>query len=299
MSIYQAGRTILSQTPGINVMQIPNYPRFEWYHFLPPEMALMLGVNLQSDVSMMSMAAHELLLKNGIPTFFVEAPSINSHVVHSCTMLPFEVVMRRYPGGRLIQRDNCHVYMFDHEYVVDLLDVSAIELYLLTEQGKVMFDHCPIPLKIKKPLDGLDSLFVSFTAGMVADQISLLHSTHSDLQSEVMACCSLVPFRLSNKKVVEMFDMAVNAFKLLEAGWARADYTLIDLRLRFGFTQSGKLVIASVIDSDSVTLILTNDRRSKETLRYAEYLSAVSMRGLPGFIGSIAQCARQFFPEKD
>ncbi|MEM0475577.1 MAG: phosphoribosylaminoimidazolesuccinocarboxamide synthase [Candidatus Norongarragalinales archaeon] len=55
----------------------------------------------------------------------------------------------------------------------------------------------------------------------------------------------------SAAEVEEMENAARRIFLLLEQAWAQQDVTLVDLKVEFGRTASGKLVLADVIDNDS------------------------------------------------
>jgi len=52
-------------------------------------------------------------------------------------------------------------------------------------------------------------------------------------------------------EVAEMENLARLVFLLLEEAWKQQDVVLVDLKIEFGRTTSGKLVLADVIDNDS------------------------------------------------
>jgi phosphoribosylaminoimidazole-succinocarboxamide synthase len=51
--------------------------------------------------------------------------------------------------------------------------------------------------------------------------------------------------------VAHMERIAVQVFTLLEEAWASQDVTLVDLKIEFGRTTDGSIVVADVIDNDS------------------------------------------------
>ncbi len=62
----------------------------------------------------------------------------------------------------------------------------------------------------------------------------------------------IVKAKIANStEVGEMENLARLVFLLLEEAWKQQDVTLVDLKIEFGRTTSGKLVLADVIDNDS------------------------------------------------
>jgi phosphoribosylaminoimidazole-succinocarboxamide synthase len=51
--------------------------------------------------------------------------------------------------------------------------------------------------------------------------------------------------------VAHMERIAVQVFTLLEEAWASQDVTLVDLKIEFGRTTDGSIIVADVIDNDS------------------------------------------------
>lgn len=51
--------------------------------------------------------------------------------------------------------------------------------------------------------------------------------------------------------LLQMKSMAQNVFCILETAWAQHHVTLVDLKIEFGHTRTGTLVVADVIDNDS------------------------------------------------
>ncbi len=52
-------------------------------------------------------------------------------------------------------------------------------------------------------------------------------------------------------EVEQMGAMAVQVFEILEAAWSKLEVTLVDLKIEFGRTSDGTIIVADVIDNDS------------------------------------------------
>lgn len=141
-----------------------------------------------------------LLRRHGIATHFVAfGENDDTMVVTRCTMLPLEVVTRRYATGSYLKR---------HPAVAEgqRFDALVNEFFYKDDANH-------------DPLMSVSEL----VSAKIADEATLL----------------------------QMKKMAQSVFIILENAWAYHNVTLVDLKIEFGRTPTGQLVVADVIDNDS------------------------------------------------
>jgi len=175
-----------------------------------------------------------LLKACGLPVAFIEQDSETSFVAPNCSMLPYEVVVRREAHGSYLKR-NPHLskgQLFPH---------ALVEFYLKTKdknwKGKPLVADDPFmqltddgkQIKLfnpAKPLQGLEPFLVL----PVSDVFSSADES---------------------KMFPEMQRVARQTFLVLEKAWQLEGGTLVDLKVEFGFDAKGNLLLADVIDNDS------------------------------------------------
>jgi phosphoribosylaminoimidazole-succinocarboxamide synthase len=68
----------------------------------------------------------------------------------------------------------------------------------------------------------------------------------------LMSMTALISAKIADEHtLLSMKSMAQNVFCILETAWAAHAVTLVDLKIEFGWTTAGALVVADVIDNDS------------------------------------------------
>jgi phosphoribosylaminoimidazole-succinocarboxamide synthase len=179
-----------------------------------------------------------LLKACGLPVAFVEQDSATSFVAPQCTMLPYEVVVRREAHGSYLKR-NPHLakgQLFPH---------AILEFYLKTKDKNWK----------GKPLIA-DDPFMQFTDD--AKQIRLFNPA-KPLQGQepflVLSASEVFSRDDEAKTFPEMRRIARQAFLVLEKAWQLEGGTLVDLKVEFGFDTKGDLLLADVIDNDSWRVI--------------------------------------------
>ena len=175
-----------------------------------------------------------LLKACGLPVAFEEQDSADSFIAPGCTMLPYEVVVRREAHGSYLKR-NPHLrrgQLFPH-----LIGELFLKTKDRTWKGKPLVCDDPLLLYARE-----------------ASQIRLFHPAKPMQGQE--------PFLVLNEHEVfgrdeewkvlpEMGRIARHAFLVLEKAWQLEGGTLVDLKVEFGFDRGGRLLLADVIDNDS------------------------------------------------
>ncbi len=187
-----------------------------------------------------------LLKTRHIPIAFI------SHVKGSvvfraqlCTMLPYEVVIRRIALGSYLKRnpDVPRGTRFPELIVEFYLKTSGksfrgisvpkddpfVSAFL--EQGGIFTRRADLPTRDP------ETEFVKIPAATLYPLVDGVYVPH--------------PYK-------KMETLALKVFQVLEEAWAKQNCTLADLKIEFGYTQKGKLVVADVIDNDSWRLFDEN-----------------------------------------
>ncbi len=199
-----------------------------------------------------------LLKAHGIPVAFEAKVDHISFIAPKCTMLLYEVVIRRQAHGSYLKRDKSvskgHVFP-------DLL----LEFYLKTN-GKKWKDH------------GLteDDPYMRLTDDSILLYTPSVPYTPNDPfltlpMSEV--------FTLANELEIidKMGGLAKQAFTILEEAWQKLGLTLVDYKVEFGLDSKGNLLLADVIDNDSWRLLnASGDYMDKQLYReHGEMLKVI------------------------
>ena len=202
-----------------------------------------------------------LLKACGLPVAFIEQDSETSFVAPNCSMLPYEVVVRREAHGSYLKR-NPHLskgQLFPH---------ALVEFYLKTKdknwKGKPLVADDPFMQltddgkRIKlfnpaKPLQGQEPFLVL----PVADVFSRADES---------------------KMFPEMRRIARQTFLVLEKAWQLEGGTLVDLKVEFGFDAKGNLLLADVIDNDSWRVLEGGAYIDKQVYREGGALDEVAAK---------------------
>ena len=176
-----------------------------------------------------------LLKACGLPVAFEEQNSATSFIAPPCTMLPYEVVVRREAHGSALKRS-------PHFAKGQLFPKLLVEFYLKTKDKDWK----------GKPLVADDPLMQYEDGGA---QIKLFNPAKPILGSEpflVLQTADVFCHPEEYKFFPEMRRIARQAFLVLERAWSLEGGTLVDFKVEFGFDAKGNLLLADVIDNDFV-----------------------------------------------
>ena len=202
-----------------------------------------------------------LLKACGLPVAFAEQDSAISFSAPNCTMLPYEVVVRREAHGSYLKRN-------PHLAKGQLFPQLIVEFYLKTKDKNWK----------GKPL-GADDPFMDLAEG--TKQIRLFNPA-KPLQGQepfLVLSASDVFSRDDEWKIFpEMRRIARHAFLVLEKAWQLEDGKLVDLKVEFGFDAKGNLLLADVIDNDSWRVIEAGSYIDKQVYRDGGALDDVAAK---------------------
>ncbi|MBX9825761.1 MAG: AIR carboxylase family protein [Xanthobacteraceae bacterium] len=202
-----------------------------------------------------------LLKACGIPVAFEEQNSATSFIAPPCTMLPYEVVVRREAHGSALKRS-------PHFSKGQLFPKLVVEFYLKTKDKSWK----------GKPLVA-DDPYMEYEDG--GAHIKLFNPAKPILGSEpflVLDTADVFSRPNEYKFFPEMRKIARQAFLALEKAWALEGGRLVDYKVEFGFDVHGRLLLADVIDNDSWRVIENGAYIDKQVYRDGGALDTVAAK---------------------
>ena len=202
-----------------------------------------------------------LLKACGLPVAFEEQNSATSFIAPPCTMLPYEVVVRREAHGSSLKRS-------PHFAKGQLFPKLLVEFYLKTKDKNWK----------GKPLVADDPLMQYEDGGA---QIRLFNPAKPILGSEpflVLPTADVFSHPEEYKFFPEMRRIARQAFLVLERAWSLEGGTLVDFKVEFGFDAKGNLLLADVIDNDSWRVLENGAYIDKQVYRDGGALDTVAAK---------------------
>jgi phosphoribosylaminoimidazole carboxylase/phosphoribosylaminoimidazole-succinocarboxamide synthase len=202
-----------------------------------------------------------LLKACGLPVGFTEQESDISFLAPQCTMLPYEVVVRREAHGSYLKRN-------PHIAKGQLFPQLVTEFYLKTKDKNWK----------GKPLIADDPL-MSYADG--ATQIKLFNPAKPLIgQEPFLTLPTSEVFTRDNEASFfpEMRKLVKRAFLILEKAWQLEGGALVDLKVEFGFDTKGNLLLADVIDNDSWRVIESGAYIDKQVYRDGGALDDVAAK---------------------
>jgi phosphoribosylaminoimidazole carboxylase/phosphoribosylaminoimidazole-succinocarboxamide synthase len=188
----------------------------------------------------------ELLNKAGVPTAYIEQISEMEFLAKPCKMILIEAVSRRYAFGSYLKR-NPQLAVAEGEPPV-YFHKLVNELFIKSTKGKLVIDGETLVKGLTTEQDDpliLDPFEEEWK--LMFPKIPVWNP-ESDLKKTVERKKVL----LGDSKHLEAIDEIMRkTFLVLEGAFAQKNYRLIDMKVEFGITAEGELVIADVIDNDS------------------------------------------------
>jgi len=201
-----------------------------------------------------------LLKACGLPVAFVEQDSATSFVAPNCTMLPYEVVVRREAHGSYLKRTPQFAKG-------QLFPKLVVEFFLKTKdknwKGKPLIADDPL---MAGPKDGKIELFNP--AKPIVGQEPFLVLSEADVFTRPDEA----------KLYPDMSRIARQAFLVLEKAWQLEGGRLVDFKVEFGFDAKGNLLLADVIDNDSWRVVESGGYIDKQVYRDGGALDDVAAK---------------------
>ena len=217
----------------------------------------------------------DLLAKADIPLAYREQVSETEFLAEKCEMIPLEVVARRYAVGSYLKRyPHLAVPEGDPPYRFHSL---VAEFFLKTTGGKLEYKGEMI-VEDLDPKAGEEDPFIK---DPYADVWDLFHPKKPGWAEDADLECRLFGDVVDGLKanVSEMELILRKVFLTLEGAWSTLGLRLIDMKIEFGITTDGRLVVADVIDNDSWRLRNSEwEELSKETFRQGAGLDEVERK---------------------
>jgi phosphoribosylaminoimidazole-succinocarboxamide synthase len=191
-----------------------------------------------------------LLERNGVPTHFVKGVDDVTFRAREVEMIPLELVARRYATGSFRDRfpDVADGALLD-ELVLEIFEKDDAQHDPLLE-----FDFAAGILRRYVPNDlAAEAIGPGVKAGDLIGEEALGESRYADVSPELLA---------------RLRGLTASAFEIIEDAWRRQGGVYVDLKIECGFDrETGDLLVADVIDSDSGRLRFGEVDMSKQSYR--------------------------------
>ncbi|HTR95428.1 MAG TPA: phosphoribosylaminoimidazolesuccinocarboxamide synthase [Trebonia sp.] len=192
----------------------------------------------------------QLLERNGIPTHFVGCVDDVTFLARNVEMIPLELVVRRYAAGSYRDR-------FPDLPDGAVLDELAFEIFEKDDAAHdplLEFDFEAGVLRRHVPNSkAAEAIGPGVKAGDLVNEEPIGDSRYAGVSPELIA---------------QLRSRAVSAFELIEKAWLEHGGVYIDFKIECGIDrETGELLIADVIDSDSGRLRFGEVDMSKQSYR--------------------------------
>jgi phosphoribosylaminoimidazole-succinocarboxamide synthase len=190
-----------------------------------------------------------LLNNNGVPTHFVERLDAVTFQARKVDMIPLELVARRIATGSFVDRN---ADIGDGTVFADLV-FEVFEKDDANHDPLLEFDFGGDALRRFVPNTMAALQLGDVHAGDLVSEEALSHGRFATVTSELFA---------------QLRDLTLRTFEIVEQAWARLGGTYFDFKVECGFDhETGALLVADVIDSDSGRLRFGDKDMSKQAYR--------------------------------
>ncbi|MBU4338143.1 AIR carboxylase family protein [Patescibacteria group bacterium] len=231
----------------------------------------------------------ELLQKAGIPVAYQEQISETEFIAPNCAMIPLEVVARRLAVGSYLKRHpelNKQEGQPPHRF-----HRLVIEFFLKTTNGRLINNQGLVVVRDLNSQKGEEDPFI---LNPNEERWKLYHSKKPLWDPEANLCIFATAAdavgMMAMKNISFMEEITRKVFLVLEGAWNVLGLRLIDMKIEFGITDSGNILVADVIDNDSWRLKDQHwQELSKQAFRDGEKLDEVERK-----YGTVAQLVERF-----
>lgn len=190
-----------------------------------------------------------------IPVAFVSVHTPTQFIAPRCTMLPYEVVVRREAHGSYLKRS-------PHLMCGHIFPRFVVEFFLKTS-GKKWKNH---ELVCDDPLIAFD--WEGNRVLLYHPKQTMLHQTFPNPFLELPM--NEVVTVASEEIIIDRIEViARHAFLVLEKAWQIQGIRLVDCKFEFGIDTEGKLLLADVVDNDSWRIV-DKDGKYMDKQRYRD-----------------------------
>ncbi len=190
-----------------------------------------------------------VLNNNHVPTHFVEWVDAVTFRARKVEMIPLEFVARRIATGSFLDRN---ADIADGTVLADLV-VEVFEKDDAHHDPLLEFDFARGVVRRLVPNTRAALQLGDVHAGDVISEEMLSHSRYATVTPELLA---------------QLRDLTVRTFEIVERAWAGLGGTYFDFKIECGFDhETGALLVADVIDSDSGRLRFGDTDMSKQAYR--------------------------------
>ena len=189
-----------------------------------------------------------LLGSQGVPTHFVEQVDAITFRARRVDMIPLELVARRIATGSFLDR---HADIADGTVFADLV-FEVFEKDDASHDPLLEFDFAGDVLRRVVP-NAPAALGLGVNAGDLISQEPLSGSRYSTVTTDLLD---------------QLRALTVRTFEIVEQAWSGLGGTYFDFKIECGFDhETGALLVADVIDSDSGRLRFGGKDMSKQAYR--------------------------------